>query len=649
MYSVLIQNKKTLESFQEFHPLFLEVLKKDAACCRWLESGTTIDTALPELGSLTEDKEEWRAIIIRMEDGEGMQRFDTAPGNPYDFLVNREGADRTKESPVPLIHLTHMLGGVPAPELEYESRKVEEKNREPRIVYIPRRSIEKEMDYAALSRKYEFDGKLPCEILLLTLRRTDREPRGGSAKAAWENRMEGRSSEFWSRNNYPALCRFLVYDYVNEGAVQREADLFNFWMCALLLAVNNVDPSSLQAYRLYRIQAGLDRRKMSESFAYRTACLTGAENLIREQIRQDMEQKLIIHREKPEYAMSIPVRVDFPHTADIRVSQKEFPLCARSDRADRDRWNGLCAGAEYALDGTFRRAERALDESADQIRFAGRMSEEEVKPLDRFQERDMQEELYGTYERIIRTQGALPGARMEKRQRLSQLSGQVKQAMKSRLDMACAGQSLLLLAGLLLLSFLPTIFFAVRSSISESSIGRLAPFALFLLAGFAVTELLVLAVQKKAFSRQIEQYNEELENHVHDLTQNMALYTDFVSDMVSYSRGCSYLDILKKRNYAAENSYSALEQHLRAAASLLGRIARWGRACYLQMDGAEGAEERLVLDTEIPPQYNPMYTFETGKEYQVPLNESGERVISPFGFVRKLEIIREELYEDENE
>ena len=50
-----------------------------------------------------------------------------------------------------------------------------------------------------------------------------------------------------------------------------------------------------------------------------------------------------------------------------------------------------------------------------------------------------------------------------------------------------------------------------------------------------------------------------------------------------------------------------------------------------------------------PPQYNPMYTFETGKEYQVPLNESGERVISPFGFVRKLEIIREELYEDENE
>ena len=161
MYSVLIQNKKTLESFQEFHPLFLEVLKKDAACCRWLESGTTIDTALPELGSLTEDKEEWRAIIIRMEDGEGMQRFDTAPGNPYDFLVNREGADRTKESPVPLIRLTHMLGGVPAPELEYESRKVEEKNREPRIVYIPRRSIEKEMDYAALSRKYEFDGKLP--------------------------------------------------------------------------------------------------------------------------------------------------------------------------------------------------------------------------------------------------------------------------------------------------------------------------------------------------------------------------------------------------------------------------------------------------------------------------------------------------------
>ena len=42
-----------------------------------------------------------------------------------------------------------------------------------------------------------------------------------------------------------------------------------------------------------------------------------------------------------------------------------------------------------------------------------------------------------------------------------------------------------------------------------------------------------------------------------------------------------------------------------------------------------------------------MYTFEEGQEYNIPLNESGDFVVSPFAFVSKLKIRREELYEDE--
>ena len=50
MYSVLIQNQKTMESFRQFHPIFMEAISDEKiGICQWLEAGTTIDTTVPGL------------------------------------------------------------------------------------------------------------------------------------------------------------------------------------------------------------------------------------------------------------------------------------------------------------------------------------------------------------------------------------------------------------------------------------------------------------------------------------------------------------------------------------------------------------------------------------------------------------------------
>ncbi len=50
MYSVLIQNQKTMESFLQHHSIFADALnQKKIDTCLWMEAGTTIDTAIPEL------------------------------------------------------------------------------------------------------------------------------------------------------------------------------------------------------------------------------------------------------------------------------------------------------------------------------------------------------------------------------------------------------------------------------------------------------------------------------------------------------------------------------------------------------------------------------------------------------------------------
>lgn len=99
-------------------------------------------------------------------------------------------------------------------------------------------------------------------------------------------------------------------------------------------------------------------------------------------------------------------------------------------------------------------------------------------------------------------------------------------------------------ACVMLLAFLPAAFF--RTMLGIGSIWGAVLFVLLLFLGFGLTELVLLLLQKRRFNRQIEAYNQELEEHASDLPQNISLYTGFVSHMVSYARGNSYLYILKQ-------------------------------------------------------------------------------------------------------
>ena len=130
MYSVLIQNKKTIESFQKYHPLFLEALNNEQiGLCRWIESGTTVETALPELLDLIDDKREWKAVIVRLADESAMAQYPSTPLNPYDFRYYQQEDLPYDESPIPLVRLTHILGQIPGPEIEYVKKVEQERGK----------------------------------------------------------------------------------------------------------------------------------------------------------------------------------------------------------------------------------------------------------------------------------------------------------------------------------------------------------------------------------------------------------------------------------------------------------------------------------------------------------------------------------------
>lgn len=80
MYSVLFQSQKIMEYYEPYRPIFMPLIRSGRmGLCQWMEAGTTVDTVIPGIYDLISDKEEWRAIILCMNEKEDQESFPSKP------------------------------------------------------------------------------------------------------------------------------------------------------------------------------------------------------------------------------------------------------------------------------------------------------------------------------------------------------------------------------------------------------------------------------------------------------------------------------------------------------------------------------------------------------------------------------------------
>lgn len=647
MYSILIQNQSTMEYFHEYHSFFMEeILNNQIGVCRWIESGTSIDTALPELCELTADKEHWRAIIVRVADEIEMQGVRTDSNNPYDFEIYRDMPVILEESAVPLIRLTHILGGVPTPLVEFKEENQVQENSAVHVVYKPIKDPVKEKAYEALERKYKFDGKPPTEILLITFHKKGYQTESSKVEFAWTNYLELDSSEFWKRNNYPSSCRFLKYDYEELGPVQRNADLFNFWMSVMLLARNNISSSSLQGYRLYNIRTDFDKTKMARAFQTKVDILVGTKKYISTEIRRDQEEKASIDETAVmDFAdvEGLEVTVDVSHDVVLRVSKNEFDVYGKTTNDYYNKWEGMRGVVESNLDGLYKRADRELEKGTDKMRLRQHIEDDNVKPINHFQEEDINSELDGLYVQILNGQSELTGLIKRNQAKLDAKAIVVREDIVRRIIRSSAWTILGVVLFILAACCIPGIFLRKIEILPTVRPSLLLTFGFAMV--YVIIESTVLGFQHKKFLKKVEDYNDEVEKTQEDLENCTKNLTEFVRNVVAYSRGCDYLNILEHKRFTAGYTYDALQRHMRAVNLFLDKLRKWSRAFYMDTNFNPETQDNFRIDIELSPQNNYLYTFENGKEYAVPLNETGDEVISPFEFVKKLNIDREELFD----
>ena len=164
---------------------------------------------------------------------------------------------------------------------------------------------------------------------------------------------------------------------------------------------------------------------------------------------------------------------------------------------------------------------------------------------------------------------------------------------------------------------------------------------------FAIAELVMLFVQKRELQYEVKRFNSFVNMIVTRISENTSMFSKYMSGIASYVHGRSYLSLMQRKKFLRDEAQFYKQNHITALNSFLVDLKKWSVAFHLPInfDAAE-VDEDLAVDTELAPYVNPLYTFESQASYSVPVNSAGDTIEAPFGFISKLHIMREELYDD---
>lgn len=650
MYTVLIQSKKTMDSLQQFYPLISEAVEAgQVGICNWIESGTTVETAVPELYDIIARKRMWRAIIVSSELEDMDCKHPTDMINPFDYLENKDDPGYKMEngeilnSEIPLIRLTHLLGGMLAPEPQFRPEICSEDGKVPKMQYHVHSNEDSEGTKEAYRRwneKYAFRGMPPTEIILIKVR--DAATSSDSFRqiqSSWQVHTEMDSSKFWKRNMYPHSCRFLVYDIERRGMMRQQKQLFILWLAVLMLSRNDTDPNVLQAHRLYNLDVSVDEKELEHSFQKAINKINKAKYQLEKSLKKDEDEKYRNDIPIPDYSVGVPVSFQLPKVSDLTFDENDFLLGRREGTGDQELWGNYCVSANAELKVLLQNVDRVLDQSASRVREHCNYTEDEVRPLNVYQEEDLRTSLNEVYEDIIREQEDLPSGNSEIQDRIVAADKEVRNAIRKRMTLKQACIATMLTIACLWLPMIP----AVAREHSRIALGA---FLLVILIVFPCVAMALLSSQKKELVQTAKKYQRVLSSVVTELSQNATNYSEFLSAIASHIHGSSYLDLMKKKKVKRDSSYFFRQKHLKAIEIFLSKIALWGSAFHVNLDMNSVEVVDLMEEDNEYVNFDTLYSFDVGKEYNVPLNETGVDVKSPFSFVKKLKIEREEIYDN---
>lgn len=674
MFTVIIQSKRSSDLMKDHKFLFKPFVDDGLiAFCDWNESGTDVHSSVPDLYNIVKGKKEWRALILNTDsiyDYKGV--FCPSKKNPFDYSqIDTE--DMPHESPIPIIRLAHIIGGYSAAQkkefekgFEYtdeesgekyrvrESDLTEEEIQQLSLNYYDSLTsvyIEKQEDpeatkhQEAMVEKYAFADIRPAEIILVATKKKVVDNERAKIVESWKNHLEMTSSAFWEKNKYPNNCRFLYVDITNTDNSMYQKELTEFWLSVLTVAINKIAASTLQAYRLYKLHIDISSEELSKTLNLHLNKMMTVYGFIKEQLmlRPDYsfdEEEEILHKQ------TIPVTIEKNEGKELYMDFNGVGLCRDCPGDEYEFWNSQLLRKRDNLDKYLRSPRRAIDKAAGRLRQRTESFVGEYYELDKFQLADLKETMSDLELKIISSSVENVVDKKRISESIEKVDKKVKKEISFRLGKRTAIVGGLILLAIVFSGYIP--YLVQSADISSEAFFAGLGLSLLVLVLSAFGGLISLFMQRNKIVSVMKNFNYLMRGVISNVRSYASKFEEYFSDICTYMKAQSIIDGIDVRKESEMSNYSVLNSHRHALKSAMERDGEW-----ISSYGVNRVDEIIPAVTsffkvEVIPKENSLYYFTANyEEDDIPINNTGDLVTSPYKFVEKLWIEREDLFDEE--
>lgn len=675
MYSVIILNKRSSDLLKNYHFLFKPYIDSgEIGICNWNESGTDLNSSVPDLYKLVKGKKEWKAVIVNTDSLFGYENSYTPDvKNPFDYSVtDKEIAPH--ESPIPIIRLCHMLCGyssvvqkqyekgfqyeeysseagervpikVKASELTPEEIQTLSDNHEDlKDIFIEKEiPIEYKEKAEELSKKYRFAETRPEKLALIVTRTDYAGDESRMVLESWKDHLEMTSSLFCERNHYPSVCRFMCFDFTNSDNSLFDKQLMEFWMSILTLCLNKIAASYLQAYRLYNISVGMDTEEFSKSINSHLDGLMAAKRYVEKQLSLKPELSFDINEEIVQKE-DIPCSVESNSTSNLYVNKAKISFATDKPTNEFKFWNDEEIEKHKNLELYLKGPRRAINISANLLKNIANSYKEKTYVLDEFQIDDVNEAKY-QYEKKILANDI--GQILDKKQMMEELddkSKDVRKIISYRMSFSTIVTISAMVIFLILLGCIPYIVYGFKAT------HKIMPFIeitclLTLLS--SIGGLVVLFIQRERLRSAIKEFNNVMRKIVTRVNTYASDFSKYFSDVCTYMKAKSIVKNVQTNSVAFNDKMSLLKLHESAIDEAISKDLNWVMAYDIKRKSEYIDSITGIFDPHIRPSDSKIYYVLTSDEdAEIQLNESGYYIHTPYNFVSHFYLEREDLYDD---
>ncbi len=637
MLSVLIIDSKVLDHYSRYDYFFGHFENSgEVAVCVWNKQSFEDDVAsmIPQLMDTVRNVPEWNAYII------------CEPHNSMELLQS-DFENKTQYSVNPYERGNHK---------DYDP----EKDRLLKLLYFLGGRGEDRVDYI---QQYQFRAARPTGIFLITprifknieqqknfllseIRGDDFDVLGSPARVlSGEIDITRNYSEFWERYEYPANCRFMVYDFPEETHQTYMESWFPFWITVISVTKNRFSNAHLEPYKLHLISVDINDENFEEYINKFYTMLLENKNINQYLIEKENAQELE-ERKSTDITVTdacIPVYVNFPHVnvRDLYASDDNIGLVKDKPVLDEEDWRSQMKRTKEAIGKFFKSIARGKSEAVDFVHenLEAELPKLRGRTITKYDVEELSEAMNNDELSMIELNLGYNGSRAEFEKKQQKASRIVQTYMKRRMFCKVAVGIILACMLIYFIGFIPYVINSAIHSISSFFIAIVVSVAALLVP--LICGIVTLAVLKRNMKKLIGLYNGIVSSGYMEVQESADRQSEYLTYLLDY------MEKYQIYSFAAGNNahIQRVNELLTANAVLDDAIEACSTLALLRGVSPTRIVDRYIENTiESEPKAR-VYLYEENKDGRMDLNSSKDILEAPFNFTDRLVINCEELYE----